>query len=104
MSDISRQKHGAGLSVIDFKPVDGPGSQRGFLDIYVPSSRLRVIGCPVHESHGRHWAALPGKPQIDKAGQAVPYENTGKPGVPAASHRVSASALSLARSADYGQA
>jgi hypothetical protein len=41
----------------------------GFCIIGIPELRLRIIDLTVHESQGRRWASLPGKPQVDKDGQ-----------------------------------
>jgi hypothetical protein len=38
--------------------------------VIVPEMRLRVIDATVFQSHGERWCGLPGKPQIDKDGQA----------------------------------
>lgn len=32
--------------------------------------RLHISECPVHESHGRRWVALPAKPQLTREGCA----------------------------------
>jgi hypothetical protein len=45
-------------------------SLRGFVDLVVPEIRLRIREATVHESHGRRWVGLPGKPQIDRDGAA----------------------------------
>jgi hypothetical protein len=42
----------------------------GFTTVIIAETRMRVIDLPVHESRGRRWANLPGKPQIDKDGAA----------------------------------
>jgi hypothetical protein len=41
-----------------------------FCAVLIPELRLRIINLTVHESHGRRWATLPGKPQLDKDGAA----------------------------------
>jgi hypothetical protein len=41
-----------------------------FCTVIVPEMRLRVIDVTVFQSHGKRWCGLPGKPQIDKDGQA----------------------------------
>src|SRR6516165_4607974 len=42
----------------------------GFVDLVIPELRLRIREVTVHQSHGRRWVGLPGKPQIDRDGAA----------------------------------
>jgi hypothetical protein len=42
----------------------------GFVDLLIPELHLRIYEAPVHESHGRRWIGLPGKPQVDRDGLA----------------------------------
>ena len=42
----------------------------GFVDLVIPELRLRIREVTVHESHGRRWIGLPGKPQVDRDGAA----------------------------------
>jgi hypothetical protein len=53
------------------------GSLVGFASVELPIG-LQVLDCPVHVSHGRRWAALPAKPQIDGDGTARRDPATGK--------------------------
>lgn len=46
------------------------GALVGFATIELPIG-LKVIDCTVCISHGKAWAALPAKPQVDKSGQVV---------------------------------
>jgi hypothetical protein len=55
----------ADITCLAFKP-HVSGSLRGFADFHYPAARLKLIGCTVHESHGRHWVELPTKPQLDR--------------------------------------
>jgi hypothetical protein len=78
--DIRRPTPGHGIACIGFKRLDaGTGSLRGFADLHIGAWHLTLFGCPVHEQNGRRWVQLPSKPQIDKAGQAVLDEASGKP-------------------------
>lgn len=76
--DMHRTPVSAGISILAFKPMSGSGSLRGFVDVHIPAWRLRLFGCPVHESHGRRWVGLPSRPQIDRDGVAVRDEEKGK--------------------------
>ncbi len=51
-----------------WRPIGSAGSLRGFADLELPIG-LVIFDCPIHVSHGRPWAALPGRPVIDKAGR-----------------------------------
>ena len=42
-----------------------------------PSWRLIIDGCAVHEGHGRKWAQLPARPQLDPSGYLM-RETNGK--------------------------
>jgi hypothetical protein len=42
-------------------------SLRGFADVELPCG-LRILDCPVLESHGKTWAALPSKPVVTRDG------------------------------------
>jgi hypothetical protein len=42
----------------------------GFVDVVIPELRLRIREAAVHQSHGRRWIGLPGKPQVDRDGAA----------------------------------
>jgi hypothetical protein len=46
--------------VLNFKPVEKK-SLRGFFDVELPSGMI-LSGCTLHESHGKFWVGLPGRP------------------------------------------
>jgi hypothetical protein len=48
---------------------------RGFAKIKVVSWSLIVDGVAIHEKNDRKWAQLPGRPQLDKDGNALKDEN-----------------------------
>ena len=60
-----------------WRPVDAPGTLRGYATIELPIG-LIIFDCPVHISHGRPWAALPGRPIIDDTGRHA--EDPARPG------------------------
>jgi hypothetical protein len=64
------------MRLISFKPLVKK-SLRGFASIELPIG-LKISDIPVLVSHGKAWAALPSKPQIDKDGQQKRDAN-GKP-------------------------
>jgi hypothetical protein len=41
------------------------GSLVGFATVELPIIGLTIIDCPVHETNGKRWAALPAKAQIE---------------------------------------
>jgi hypothetical protein len=55
------------LLLLDWRPLR-KASLRGFASVQLPSG-LQIIDCPVLFSHGRTWAGLPGKPQLDSTGR-----------------------------------
>jgi hypothetical protein len=65
------------VKIEDFKPMRS-NTLRGFCTVVIPEVRLRVFDLTVHESHGRRWIGLPGRPQIDREGRVRRGDN-GKP-------------------------
>jgi hypothetical protein len=61
---------------IDWRPCER-NTLRGFAKISIPSWRLILDGCAIHESHGRKWAQLPARPQLTPAGELA-KEPSGK--------------------------
>jgi hypothetical protein len=55
------------MRLVDFKPIV-KGSLRGFATVELPIG-LKIHDILVLTSHGKIWASLPSKPQIDKNGQ-----------------------------------
>jgi hypothetical protein len=49
----------------------------GFADITVPEMHIKIHDLTVHESHGKRWIGLPGKPQVTRDGQ-VKRDDRGK--------------------------
>lgn len=60
---------GERLQLVSFKPMR-KNTLVGFATVRLPIG-LIVHDCPVNQSHGKAWASLPAKPQIDKDGQAI---------------------------------
>jgi hypothetical protein len=55
------------MRLISWKPLV-KNSLRGFATIELPIG-LKISDIPVLVSHGKAWASLPSKPQLDKDGQ-----------------------------------
>lgn len=55
------------LRLISWKAMT-KGSLRGFATVEISSIGLKIHDCVVHVSHGKAWAGLPNRPQIDKDG------------------------------------
>jgi len=55
-----------GMTLISFKK-SRKGSLCGFAEVELPLMLIPDIG--IHESHGRRWASIPGKPVIDPEGR-----------------------------------
>src|SRR3954470_7610077 len=47
------------------------GSLLAFVDLHIPSWRLKIFGCTFHKTNGKFWVGLPGKPQIDSEGTVL---------------------------------
>jgi hypothetical protein len=60
-----------------WRPTRGGGSLVGFATIELPIG-LVLFDIPVHCSHGRPWAALPGRPVLDDSGRRA--EDPARPG------------------------
>ena len=58
------------IEVLEFRTVER-GSLKGFAKIRVPEWRLSMDDVGIHESHGKWWAALPARPQLDANKQVV---------------------------------
>src|SRR5688500_3745993 len=50
---------------------DERNTSRGFADLQVRELKLTIRDCPVHQKGDSAWVSLPGKPQIDKDGNAL---------------------------------
>lgn len=57
------------MKLLDFRAVR-KGALRGFAAIEL-SIGLKINDIAICESHGKAWAGLPGKPQIDKDGRPI---------------------------------
>jgi hypothetical protein len=55
------------MRLVSWKPL-AKNSLRGFATIELPIG-LKISDIPVLVSHGKAWASLPSKPQLDKDGQ-----------------------------------
>src|SRR5262245_47508880 len=58
----------ARLRLLDWKPLTR-NSLRGFATVELPN-RLAIVDVSVHVSHGKAWASLPAKPQLNPDGTA----------------------------------
>ena len=58
------------VECVEFKVLE-KNTLRGFAEIRIPGMRMRIKDIAIHEKGGRRWAALPGKPQIDKNRQVI---------------------------------
>jgi hypothetical protein len=67
------------LSVIvdEFKPIHS-NTLVGFVTVTIPELRLKIHDIGIHRKDESRWAALPGKPQLDRSGVARRGDN-GKP-------------------------
>src|ERR1700730_15382325 len=54
-------------------------SLQGFVSLQLEPSGIVLHDCTFHQlPNGREWIGLPGKPQVDRDGQARKDSNTGK--------------------------
>jgi hypothetical protein len=58
------------IDVLNFKPLVS-GTLRGFVDIRLRELRMIIRDVTVHQRDGKTWAGLPGKPMIDRNGNAL---------------------------------
>jgi hypothetical protein len=63
------------VALLDWKPM-ARNSLRGFAAVRLGKS-LKICDIAVHCAHGKRWAQMPGKPQVDKDG-LVRRNNDGK--------------------------
>jgi hypothetical protein len=73
---VTDTKTRPGLTVLGWKPKSS-GSLRGFADIKLPNG-LTIFGVGVFCANGRCWATLPGKPMLDRDGNAMREPATNK--------------------------
>ncbi|MCG5485999.1 MAG: hypothetical protein KK482_20130 [Sinorhizobium meliloti] len=62
---------GRGIRILKFKPFPGNGVLKGFADVYIAATRLKIFDCPACASDGKRWVNLAGKPMIDRDGIAL---------------------------------
>ncbi|MBL3684366.1 hypothetical protein F2981_12155 [Sinorhizobium meliloti] len=60
-----------GIRILKFKPFPGNGVLKGFADVYIAATRLKIFDCPACASDGKRWVNLAGKPMIDRDGIAL---------------------------------
>jgi len=51
---------------------------RGFADVLLEQTHLRIRDVAIHTKNGETWAQLPARPQIGRDGVALRDEQTGK--------------------------
>jgi hypothetical protein len=51
---------------------------RGFATVKLPTIRLEIRDCAVHQFNGRTWVSMPARPMVDQSGNPVMNERTGK--------------------------
>jgi hypothetical protein len=51
---------------------------RGFADVLLEQTHLKIRDCAIFEKDGRRWVMLPGRPMLDRDGVALRDED-GKP-------------------------
>lgn len=61
-------EQGMPISLIEWRPMPR-NSLRGFATVRLGKS-LKICDVAVHNSWGKRWAQMPGKPQVDKDGTA----------------------------------
>jgi hypothetical protein len=77
--DLVHRPTGVGVHVLAFNPLDPPrGSLRGFFDAHVPGFRYRLFGLTAHSQGGRRWIGLPARPMLDRDGNVLGDQETGK--------------------------
>jgi hypothetical protein len=55
------------IVVEGFKPLRS-NTLYDFVTITIPEMHMRIVDLTVHESHGKRWIGMPGKPQLDRDG------------------------------------
>jgi hypothetical protein len=76
LMSVTDTKTRPGLMVLGWKSKSS-GSLRGFADIKLPNG-LTIFGVGVFCANGRCWATLPGKPMLDRDGNAMREPATNK--------------------------
>jgi hypothetical protein len=66
------------VQVEAFKP-HRSNSLHGFVDVTIPELKLKIRELTVHESHGKRWVGLPGKPMVNSRDCEVLADDRGKP-------------------------
>ncbi len=61
------------VALLDWKSIKR-NSLRGFATVRIGKA-LKVSDVAVHCSHGKRWASLPSKPQVDGQGNAIRDQN-----------------------------
>lgn len=71
------QTRPSGITVLGWKAVK-KNTLLGFMTVRLPSG-LIITDITVHVLNGKTWVSLPGKPMLDRDGQAMRDPVTGKP-------------------------
>jgi hypothetical protein len=48
---------------------------RGFCELVLTETHLKIFDVALHEKNGKRWAALPSKPQVNREGYVLRGEN-----------------------------
>ncbi|MCA1365816.1 hypothetical protein I6F15_00105 [Bradyrhizobium sp. BRP14] len=60
-----------GLVITKFKPFAGNSAMKGWADVYFVTTRLTIFDCPACACDGKRWVNLPGRPMLDRDGNAL---------------------------------
>jgi hypothetical protein len=74
-----RHPAGPSVTVLAFSPITRRGSLVGFADLHLPRHRMKLFSCTVHEQNGSRWVGLPARTWVDRDGNLVRDQDTGKP-------------------------
>ena len=64
MADSPDTASRGGVVCLAWRPLER-NTLKGFARIHVPAWHFTIIDVAVHESHGKRWAQLPARPQLD---------------------------------------
>lgn len=66
------------VECVGFRPLL-KNTLRGFASVRIPAMCLTIHDVAVHQKNASRWVQLPGKPQIDRSGNPIRDQSTGKP-------------------------
>ena len=57
------------IEIINYRETKSNSPLIGFVDVYISTFGLEIIGCTIFEKDGRKWVSMPQKEYVNKEGE-----------------------------------